>query len=217
MFEVPVYNMSGEKTGTMQVDEALLGGEVRVDLLKQSVVQYRANQRQGSARTKSRGMVQGSTRKLYRQKGTGNARMGPVRSPIRRGGGRAFAKAARHTWRDMPRKMRQLARNSALLAKLQADAVAVVDPLSVGAAPRTKALYTLFKAVGADRGCLLALEGLNPVVYKSGRNIPRTEVRPVSELCAYEILRRRKVLFSRAALEAVLANPRTYRAGGNDE
>jgi len=87
MIDVPVYNMNGEQTGTMQIDEDILGGRVRISLLKQAVVAWRANQRQGSARTKSRGMVEGSTRKLYRQKGTGNARMGNVRTCIRRGGG----------------------------------------------------------------------------------------------------------------------------------
>ena len=126
MIDVPVYNMSGEQTGAMQINEAVLGGRVRTDLLKQAVVLWTANQRQGSARTKSRGMVEGSTRKLYRQKGTGNARMGTVRTNIRRGGGVAFAKLDRDFRRDMPKKMRQLARNSALLAKLKANNVAIV-------------------------------------------------------------------------------------------
>ena len=121
MIDVPVYNMSGEQTGSMQIDESLLGGRVRFDLLKQAVVSWQLNQRQGSARTKSRGMVQGSTHKLYRQKGTGNARVGNARTVVRRGGGVAFAKTERNVVRHaMPRKMRQLARNSALLAKLQA-------------------------------------------------------------------------------------------------
>jgi large subunit ribosomal protein L4 len=118
MINVPVYNMSGEQTGSMEVDEARLGGKVRLDLLKQAVVMWQSNQRQGSARTKNRARVEGSTRKLFRQKGTGNARMGTVRTCIRRGGGVAFAKLEQHLRRAMPRKMRQLARNSALLAKM---------------------------------------------------------------------------------------------------
>jgi large subunit ribosomal protein L4 len=216
MIEVPVYNMSGEQTGSVQIDEAALGGEVRFELLKQAVVQWRANQRQGSSRTKSRGMVAGSTRKLFRQKGTGNARMGSIRTAIRRGGGVAFAKQERNWRQAMPKKMRQLARNSALLAKLQAKAVAVVDPLTMDE-PRTRSFYAVLKAVGGHQGCVLALHEPNAVIWKSGRNIPRIEIRQVHELNAYEILRRRKLLFTRAAFEAVVANPQTYRASGSAE
>jgi large subunit ribosomal protein L4 len=216
MIDVPVYDMSGSQTGSMQIDESVLGSRVRLDLLKQAIVTFNANQRQGSARTKSRGMVRGSTRKLYRQKGTGNARMGTVRTPIRRGGGVTFAKQARSFRRDMPKKMRQLARNSALLAKLQSGNVAVVETIDMDE-PQTKTFSAMLKAVGADAGCVVAIEELNPVVYKSGRNIPKTEVRPVSELNAYEILRRRKVLFTKAALEAVIANPVTYTPASESE
>lgn len=210
MIDVPVYNMSGEQTGSMQVDESILGQVVRYDLLKQAVVTWQHNQRQGSARTKNRGMVAGSTRKLYRQKGTGNARMGTVRTCIRRGGGVAFAKRERSFRRDLPKKMRQIARQSALLAKLKADAVAVVEPLSFSE-PKTKVFQAMLKAVGADRGCVLALDAPNPVVLKSGRNIPKTEIMPVYDLNAYEILRRRKLLFTKKALEAVVADPLRFR------
>ena len=157
-------------------------------------------------------MVEGSTRKLFRQKGTGNARMGTVRTPVRRGGGVAFAKLERNHRREMPRKMRQLARNSALLAKLQAGAVAVDRSADDGRAQDEAASTRMLKAVGADQGCVLALDGPIPPIFKSGRNIPKTEIRQVSELNAYEILRRRKVLFTKAAFEAVLANPQSYRA-----
>jgi large subunit ribosomal protein L4 len=211
MIDVPVYNMNGEQTGAMGVDEAVLGGRVRFQLLKQAVLMWQINQRQGSARTKSRGMVEGSTRKLFRQKGTGNARAGTVRTPVRRGGGVAFAKLDRNYRREMPRKMKRLARNSALLAKLKAGAVAVIDPLALDE-PKTKRLVALFKAVGAHQGCVLALDQVNPIIVKSGRNIPKTEIRRVSELNAYEILRRRKLLFSKPAFEAVLANPETYES-----
>jgi len=215
MIDVPVYDMSGEQTGTKQIDESVLGMHVRRDLLKQAVVMWQANQRQGSARTKSRGMVEGSTRKLYRQKGTGNARMGPVRNPVRRGGGVTFAKADRSFRRDMPKKMRQIARKSALLAKLQSNAVAIVDPLAI-TEPKTKPFAAMLKAVGGDRGCVVAIEGPDMNVCKSGRNIPKTEVVPVHELNAYEILRRRKILFTMKAFEAVLANPQTFRAESAD-
>ena len=86
MLDIPVYNMSGEKTGAVQIDPDILGGRVRPKLLKQAIVMYRANRRQNTVATRSRGKVEGSTRKLYRQKGTGNARMGTVRTCVRRGG-----------------------------------------------------------------------------------------------------------------------------------
>ena len=215
MINVPVYNMSGEQTGSMEVDEARLGGKVRLDLLKQAVVMWQSNQRQGSARTKNRARVEGSTRKLFRQKGTGNARMGTVRTCIRRGGGVAFAKLERNIRRAMPKKMRRLARNSALLAKMQAGNVLVVDPLTV-AEPKTRPFFQMLKKLGADRGCVLAMEEPSSAVFKSGRNIPKTDIRQVHELNAYEILRRRKVIFTRKALDAVVADPGSYKAAAGE-
>jgi len=214
--DVPVYNTSGEQTGSMQIDESVLGDRVRIDLLKQAVVMWRSNQRQGSARTKSRGMVTGSTRKLYRQKGTGNARMGSSRTVIRRGGGVAFAKGGQNFRKEMPKKMRRLARNSALLAKLQSSSVAIVDPLDI-TEPKTKVLNKALRLLGADQGCVLALGSPSEAIYKSARNIPRTEIRQVHELNAYEILRRRKLLFTKPAFEAVVANPKTYRVASEAE
>jgi large subunit ribosomal protein L4 len=211
MIDVPVYNMSGEQTGTMSIDEQQLGGVVRRDLLKQAVVSWLANQRQASARTRNRSMVKGSGRKLYRQKGTGNARMGTNRTVVRRGGGVAFAKQNNNYKQHMPKKMRQAARNSALLAKLKSQDVAVIDSLSFET-PKTKQFFSMLKSVGAERGCVLALPQPDSTIYKSGRNIPKTEIRPVHELNAYEILRRRKLLFTREAFEAVVADPRTYKA-----
>jgi large subunit ribosomal protein L4 len=208
--DVPVYNMDGEQTGSIQVDESLLGDHVRYDLLKQAIVMWQLNQRQGSARTKSRGMIVGSTRKLYRQKGTGNARMGNVRTPIRRGGGVTFAKQQQRIRREMPRKMKQSARNSALLAKLKAGGVIVVDPLAFDEI-KTKTFVEMLRKLDADRGCVVVLDAPNEAVYRSGRNIPRTEIRQVYDLNAYEILLRRKVIFTRQALANVMACPSTYR------
>lgn len=211
MIDVPVLNMKGEQTGTIQVDEKVLGGVVRMDLLKQAVVMWQLNQRQGSARTKNRAMVQGSTRKLFRQKGTGNARMGSVRQNVRRGGGRAHCKRERNYRKDMPQQMRRAARNSALLAQIKDNQVAVIDPIALDG-PKTKVFAAMLKAVGAQDGCVFAVEGLNEVLWKSGRNIPKTDIRQAHELNAYDLLSRKKVLFTRAAMEAVLAHPDTYRA-----
>ncbi len=105
MLEVPVYNTDGKKIDTLKVDEKAFGSEVNVMLLKQAVVTYHANSRQGTAATKGRSEVAGSTRKLFKQKGTGNARRGNIRTNVMRGGGVAFAKLERNLRRDMPRKM----------------------------------------------------------------------------------------------------------------
>src|SRR5580765_7906635 len=119
MIEVPIYNQTGDKVDTLQVDEQKLGGEVRKALLKQALVMYHANQRQGTVRTLARGEVEGSTRKIYRQKGTGHARMGPIRQPVRVGGGHAKQKRPKDWRLAMPKKMRQLATRSAILSKIQ--------------------------------------------------------------------------------------------------
>lgn len=206
MIDVPVYNMAGEQTGAIQIDEAVLGGIVRARLLKQAVVAYSSAQRQGSSRTKSRGMIAGSTRKLFRQKGTGNARRGPIRTNVMRGGGVAFAKAERDFRREMPKKARRLARNSAILAKIKDNSALILDPIAM-AAPKTKELAKALKAVGAERGCVLALGEPNEAILKSGRNIRNTEVRAVGELCAYEVLRRSKLVFTKSAFETLLRDP----------
>jgi large subunit ribosomal protein L4 len=198
MLSVPIYNPAGEKVGDESIDEALLGGEVNAALLKQAVVMYHANRRQGTAQTKSRGQVAGSTRKLYRQKGSGRARVGPVRSPQRRGGGMAFAKRPRDFRQAMPTKMRRLARNQAVLAKIQSDEVLIIDGLKLEA-PQTAPFAKMLTAVHADRGCVFATNGIDALVYKSGRNIPRTDITDVAGLNAYQILARRKLVFTREA------------------
>ncbi|HEY3242618.1 MAG TPA: 50S ribosomal protein L4 [Phycisphaerae bacterium] len=198
MLDVPVYNMQGEQTGTLQVDAALLGGEVRPKLLHQAIVMYEANARQGSAATKNKSMVAGSTRKLYKQKGTGNARVGQIRTPQRRGGGRAFRKGLTVFERGMNKKMRRLARDNAILAKITSQDALVIDGLSFSE-PKTKPFAAMLTAVGASRGAVVALEERNNVIYRSGRNIPKTDILAVNELNAYDILRRRKLIFTRPA------------------
>ena len=210
MLEIPVYDMSGNRTGAMQVDPQLLGGKVRPKLLKQAIVVHQANRRQGTATTKSRSMVRGSTRKLYRQKGTGNARMGSARTVIRTGGGVAFAKGQQNFSRVLPRKMRRLPRNNAILAKIVADKVVVIDGLTLDE-PKTKTMAQLLGGIGATRGCLLALNEPDENIYRSGRNIPKTDVKVLRELNAYEILRRDTLILAKPALEALMGDPVTLR------
>jgi large subunit ribosomal protein L4 len=204
MIEVPVYNLKGEKLESIQVDEAKLGGEVRTNLLKQALVMYHANQRQGTVRTLARGEVAGSTRKMFRQKGTGNARTGGIRNPIKKGGGHAKQKRPKDWRQAMPKKARRLATQSALLSKFQSNDVRVVDQLGLEQ-PKTKLVAQMYKALGIDRSCLLALQGRDENLERSARNIDRTTLTTVSQLNAWDILRNRTLLLTKAGLEQILA------------
>ena len=204
MIEVPVYNQAGDKVSTVQVDEAKLGGEVRKSLLKQAIVMYHANQRQGTVRTQARGEVAGSTRKMFRQKGTGNARTGGIRNPIKKGGGHAKQKHPKDWRQAMPQKARQLATKSALLLKFQANDVRVVDTLAIDA-PKTKVVAQMYKALGIDRSCLFALSERNPNIEKSARNIDRTKMTTVARLNAFDILKHRTLLMTKSGLDQILA------------
>jgi len=203
MIEVKVYNPDGKSAGTIEVDEAWFGGEVHAEALRLAVRRYESRQRVGTAANKSRGMKRGSTRKIFRQKHTGRARMGPVRSPIRRGGGATFAKRARDFSIDMPRKLRRRALDSALLARLQDEEILVLDGLEL-AEPKTREVARVLEALGVDRSCVLAVQPGDDVLYKSARNLPRMRVRRVADLNAYEVLWPARLVFTRPAFEAML-------------
>lgn len=204
MIDVTVYNKEGKAIDTISVDEALFGQRIRHDLLKQAIVMYHANKRVGTAATKSRGMVAGSTRKLFRQKGTGNARVGNARTGKRVGGGVTFAKVARDFSKDMPKKQRRLACDSALLAKLQSGAVMVVDELSFDA-PKTKEMVNILQNLKIDRSCLITVASQDTNVYKSARNIQKVDVMVVGDLNAGTICNKQKVLFTKEAFSSLLA------------
>lgn len=204
--EVPVLNMQGKQVGTFSIDEQSLGGEVNPSLIKQAYVRYHANRRQGSARTKSRSGIEGSTRKIYRQKGTGNARAGTVRSPIRKGGGVAFAKTrTREDFRlDMPVKMRRKANRNALLAKLLDNEVRIVDAITFSE-PKTRAFKDLLDACKIDRSCLVAIPHDNENARKSASNLEGVTTVPVDQLTCFEMLNHRYMVITRGDLEAWLS------------
>jgi large subunit ribosomal protein L4 len=204
MLEVPVYNTSGEKIDTLQVDPASLGDQVNTSLLKQAIVTYHANKRQGTVVTRSRGLVEGSTRKLYRQKGTGNARRGQIRTNVMRGGGVAFGKTNRDFRKRMPKRMRKAALHSALLAKILGESLLVLDELQMDA-PRTKTLAEMLANLGINRSCLLALAQRDRNVYLSSRNIQDLTVRTAEELNAFDVATRQKLIVTRQAMEQLLA------------
>ena len=204
MIEVPIYNQQGTKVDTFKLDPAKLGGEVKVNLLKQAVTMYHANQRQGTVQTQARGEVAGSTRKMFRQKGTGNARTGGIRNPIKKGGGHAKNKRPKDWRQAMPKKARQLATKSAILSKIQSSDVRVIDNIALDQ-PKTKLVAQMYKALGIDRSCLFALQGRDENIERSARNIERTTLTTVSQLNAWDILRNRTLLMTKAGLEQLLA------------
>jgi large subunit ribosomal protein L4 len=204
MIDIPVFNQAGKEVAKVSVDPAKLGGEINRPLLKQALVMYHANQRQGTVRTLARGEVAGSTRKMFRQKGTGNARTGGIRNPIKKGGGHAKQKRPKDWRQAMPKKARRLATQSALLSKFQSNDVRVVDQLGLEQ-PKTKLVVQMYKALGIDRSCLLALQGRDENLERSARNIDRTTLTTVSQLNAWDILRNRTLLLTKAGLEQILA------------
>ncbi len=203
MLEVPVYDMQGKELEKLQVDADTFGGEVNVALVKQAVVAYHTNSHQGTATTRSRADVSGSTKKMFRQKGTGNARRGSRRAHVLRGGGVAFAKkpiASRHT---LTKKMRRKALDSAILAKMLGEDLMVVQGLKMDA-PRTKTIVAMLDSLKVNRSCLVTLAERDDVIYRSTRNIPKIAVRTVSELNAWEVAKRQKMVVSREAMDALL-------------
>lgn len=202
MLEIPVYNTNGEKVESLQVDEQEFGGRVNPDLLKQAMVAYRANRRQGSAKNRSRGELAYSTKKLYRQKGTGNARHGPRGVNLMRGGGVAFAKRPRDFRQKLSKKMRRAALNTAVLAKILGEDLCIVDGLDFSE-PKTKQMADVMKNLKIHRSCLLATDGQDRNLYLSCRNLPDVTVRPTEELNAYDVAARQKMVLTRQALQSL--------------
>jgi len=203
MIEVPVLNIEGKEVGKFSVDEALLGTVVRPALLKQAVVRHHANQRQGTVATKDRGEVEGSTKKLYAQKGTGNARRGNIRTNVMKGGGVTFGKRPRDFRQDMPLKQRRLARNNAILSKILSGNLRLLEAF-VFATPKTKEVVRVLKALEADRSVLIATQGIDRNVWMGGRNIPKAIIKPAAEINAYDVLSKRTMVITKAAFEDVL-------------
>jgi large subunit ribosomal protein L4 len=201
MVSLPVFDLAGNKVGVYEIDPDAIAPKVNKQLLHDAVVMYLANARQGSNKTKRRGEVSGSTKKLYRQKGTGNARMGAKRNPVRRGGGHANSRQPRSYYYRLPRKAVQGATRMALAAKISAGSVVVIDRLAMDA-PKTKTLATAMKALGLDGVTkTLATASVDRNVYLSGRNIQGLTISPVSDLNALSILRPRKLVVTKEALD----------------
>lgn len=212
MASLPIYNRSGEQVGSYEIDPTVLAPHINKQLLHDVVVMYQSNTRLGTAKSKSRGEVAGTTKKMYRQKGTGNARAGSRRSGIRRGGGHIFAKRPRDWSYRLPRKALQTATRMALAAKIRDNELVVIDDLAF-AAPKTKEMAGILKALNCHNTTLLVATAAYDVnIYKSTRNIDRVAVSPVSDLNALSVLSPRKVLMTKAALDAIRQKAESKRS-----
>jgi large subunit ribosomal protein L4 len=204
MISVPIRDMSGSECGTYSFDPAEVADGISKQLLHDAVVMYRANRRVGEVQTRSRGMVAGSTRKLFKQKGTGRARAGSIRTPVRRGGGHAFGKKPRDYSYRMPRKAVQKATRMALLSKFQDEQAVVLQRWEL-AEIKTKRVASFLGAVGlAGSSVLLATEGVDRNVYRSARNIAGVTVMPGNELNAYDLLRQRHLVITVGEMDRIL-------------
>lgn len=202
MPKLTVYDSKGASVGTYEIEPTDLAPRINKQLLHDAVVMYEANQRQGTFGTKSRAQVAGSTKKMYRQKGTGNARAGSRRSGIRRGGGHIFAKRPRDFGYRLPKKALQLATRMAVASKIRDEQITLIDDFKI-TAPKTRDMAAILKALkcGDDNSVLVSTATHDANVYKSARNIEGVTVSPVSELNALAVLKPRRLLFTKAALE----------------
>jgi len=205
--ELAVLDITGKETGKkVELKESVFAIEPNEHAIYLDVKQYLANNRQGTHKAKERSDISGSTRKLKRQKGTGTARAGSIKSPVFRGGGRAFGPRPRDYRFKLNRKLKQLARRSALTLKAQANGLVVVEALNFDQ-PKTKQMAALEENLKvADKKSLLILSESNKYVYLSSRNLPGSLVVTVSELTTYDIMNANSVIFEEAALEKVQAN-----------
>ena len=204
MIEALHYSPAGAKRdGKFALPAEMFDGTVNEDVLHQAVKVYLNNQRQGTAKTKGRSEVSGGNQKPWKQKGTGRARQGSTRAPHWRGGGIVFGPQPRDYTTVIPKKVRQLARRSALNARAREDNLLVVERLSFDA-PKTRRLTELLGKVGAEEAKVLVLtNGHNPNVYLSGRNLPTVQVMNFADASAYDILWSEKVVVEEAALTGV--------------
>ncbi len=203
MIEAPHYSAAGKQHGAaFALPADLFDGTVNEAVLHQAVTSYLANQRQGTAKVKRRQEVSGGNQKPWRQKGTGRARQGTTRAPHWRGGGVVFGPAPRDHRVDLPKKVRQLARRSALNARAREGMLRIVDPIAMEA-PKTRGLLALLDKLGlAGRKVLILTAAPAPTVHLSARNVPGLAVRPFADATAYEILHAEALVIESSALGA---------------
>lgn len=202
--ELAVYNTAGQDTGRkVTLQDSIFGVEPNDHCIYLDVKQYLANQRQGTAKSKQRNEVSGSTRKLKRQKGTGTARAGSIKSPVFVGGGRIFGPVPRDYSFKLNKKTKLVARKSALTYKFKTEAINVVENFSFEA-PKTKAFSSVLSNLKvADHKLLFVVSDVNPVVALSARNLPNVKVVRASDLNTYDVMNAQSLLVTESSFEVI--------------
>jgi large subunit ribosomal protein L4 len=199
MLKVDILNKDSKPVGKVDLPSDIFGVEVKKGILHEVVRNYLANQRQGTAVTKTRGVVSGGGRKPYKQKGTGRARAGSIRSPLWKGGGTVFGPLRRDYSYKLPKKVRWAALGAAFSAKLSDGEIVVVEDLPI-AEPKTKDLVSLLRGLEL-RNVLIILPEDNKVIKLAARNIPNVDIAIVGRLNVYEVLVHEKLLMTRETVE----------------
>lgn len=202
MPKVAVYNINGEQVGEIELNDAVWGIEPNKYVLHDAVVMQLAGQRQGNHETKTRAEVSGGGRKPWRQKGTGRARHGSIRSPIWRGGGVVFGPHQRDYKYSLPKKVRRLAMKSALSSKVKAGEILVLDELTL-AQPKTKDMVNILSKLNVTNKALVVTAERDENVYKSARNIPGVKQLRVEGLNVYDLLHHDKLVITKDAVTKV--------------
>jgi len=202
MAEAIIYATNGSELGKIELSDEIFGKAPKESVVHQMVVAQQANLRQGNAATKERSAVVGSTRKRWRQKGTGRARIGNGKAPHWRGGGVAFGPHPRDHSKKTPKKMRREALRSVLADKLRTDRMVVLNELKLDE-PKTKELLTILRRLNILESCLIVTEQADGNAYLSARNIPGVEQTYVDSLGALDVISHKKLLLTKAALETL--------------
>ncbi len=202
--ELKVTTLDGEAAGSVTVSDAIFGLDPRTDLIHRCVTWQLAKRRAGTHAVKNRADIARTGKKIYRQKGTGNARHGSARVNLFRGGGRSFGPIVRSHEIGLPKKVRALALKHALSAKAKDGAIVVVDKAAL-AEPKTKALQTQFSKLGVASALIVDGAQVDENFRAASRNIPNIDVLPVQGINVYDILRRPTLVLTKAALEALEA------------
>ena len=206
--DLAVLSIQGEDTGKkVKLDDTIFGVEPNDHAIYLDVKQYLANRRQGTHKTKERGEIRGSTKKIKRQKGTGTARFGDIKNPIFRGGGRTFGPRPRNYSFKLNRKVKQLARLSALSYKARKKQIIVVEDFNLEA-PKTKEFMAIQKNLKIDnKKSLFILKEKNNNIYLSSRNLQNSKVLTISELNTYDIMNASTLLFVESSLDVLQSEP----------
>lgn len=205
--KLEVFNIQGEKTGkTVELPDEVFGTEPNEHAVWLAVKAYLANQRQGTHKTKERSEMSGSTRKLHRQKGTGGSRKGDINSPLFKGGARVFGPRPRDYSQKLNKKVKRLARKSALSSKAANGQIVVLEDFTFDA-PRTKAFLDILKSLNLDaKKTLLVTPDYDKNIYLSSRNLQKTGVARAQDLNTYDILHANTLILAESSIEKVASN-----------